>query len=59
MLGIVLTFPFLLLAWPGGMIVVAITGTEGAYLVGAGITIFLQVLALIFLVQLLRSKATS
>jgi hypothetical protein len=40
--GILLTFPFLQLAWLGGMCFVWIIGTDKAYLLGASITILMQ-----------------
>jgi hypothetical protein len=41
-IGILLTFPFLHLAWIGGMCFVSIIGTNKAYLFGASITILMQ-----------------
>lgn len=44
LLGIVITYPFLPLAWVGGMLTVSAVGSESAYLIGAFATIVLQVL---------------
>ncbi len=45
LLGIVLTLPFLPLAWVGGMALVSVSG-EATYLLGAAIAVFIQVLVL-------------
>ena len=45
-IGIILSIPFLPLAWIGGMICVQLFGTEDAYLLGAFLTIFIQVFGL-------------
>jgi hypothetical protein len=44
-MGLVVTLPFLPLAWVGGLALVSVAG-EASYLVGAAITVFLQVLGL-------------
>ena len=49
--GIILTFPFLPLAYVGGMAVVALAQTERLYLLGAFLTIFVQVFIIIFCSQ--------
>lgn len=46
--GIAVTLPFLSLAWVGGMAMVRLVGNEEAYLMGAFITIFVQVLLVLF-----------
>ncbi len=57
MLGILLTFPFLILAWLGGMLTVAVSGSEQAYIWGASLSIFLQALALTSVMKIYRGKA--
>jgi len=44
LLGIGITYPFLPLAWVGGMLTVSVVGSESAYLIGAFVTVLLQVL---------------
>lgn len=44
LLGIVISYPFLPLAWVGGSLTVSLFGSESAYLIGAFATVFLQVL---------------
>ena len=46
--GIILTFPFLPLAYVGGMAVVALTQSDTFYQVGAFLTIFAQVFTIVF-----------
>lgn len=46
-IGIVVTLPFLGLAWIGGMTAVSLVGNEAAYLAGAFLTILTQVLLLL------------
>lgn len=48
MFGIIVTLPFLGLAWIGGMVLVSLVGSEQAYLVGASLTVFLQVVSVMF-----------
>lgn len=47
LVGILLTLPFLPLAWVGGLAVVWLFGSESFYLLGAALTVFLQVVALV------------
>jgi hypothetical protein len=42
-IGLILTVPFMPIAWIGGLAMVDITGFEASYAVGMAITIFLQV----------------
>lgn len=44
LLGIIITYPFLPLAWVGGTLTVSLFGSESAYLFGAFATVVLQVL---------------
>lgn len=44
LLGIIITYPFLPLAWGGGTLTVSAFGSESAYLFGAFVTVVLQVL---------------
>ena len=44
LLGIIITYPFLPLAWVGGMLTVSVFGSESMYLIGASATVSLQVL---------------
>ncbi|AXF84437.1 hypothetical protein DTO96_100144 [Ephemeroptericola cinctiostellae] len=57
MFGILLTCPFLILAWPGGMLAVTIFGSEQAYIWGAGLMIFLQALPVTSLMKIFRNNA--
>jgi hypothetical protein len=45
--GIVATLPFLPLAWVAGMAAVSLTQSEHAYLVGASLAVFLQVILIL------------
>lgn len=56
MLGILVTLPFLGLAWVGGMTVVSVIGREDAYLVGASLTVFVQVLLILLVRNALRRR---
>jgi asparagine N-glycosylation enzyme membrane subunit Stt3 len=42
-IGLIVTLPFLPIAWIGGMAMVGITGFEASYLAGVFVAIFLQV----------------
>lgn len=44
LLGIIITYPFLPLAWVGGTLTVSMFGSESAYLFGAFAAVVLQVL---------------
>lgn len=44
LLGIIITYPFLPLAWVGGTFTVSLLGAESAYLLGAFAPVVLQVL---------------
>lgn len=49
LIGIVLSIPFLPLAWIGGMGVVWAVQNEQGYLIGAALTIFMQIYAVMTL----------
>ena len=49
MFGIALTLPFLGLAWVGGTALASLFRNEGAYLAGAALTVFLQVLLVLLI----------
>lgn len=46
-IGILITLPFLGLAWIGGMFMVSLIGMDEVYLIGSFLTILLQVLLLL------------
>jgi hypothetical protein len=56
LLGIVITYPFLPLAWVGGMLAVSVAGSESAYLIGAFATVALQVLLCMLVWSTLRMR---
>jgi hypothetical protein len=58
-LGTLVTLPFLGLAWAGGMASVSVFGSEHAYLVGASLTVFLQVLLILLVREALRRNRKS
>ena len=57
--GIVVTFPFMPIAWVGGACVASALGSERFYLFGATATVFLQAWLLVLTRVSLRKKSMS
>lgn len=54
--GIVVTYPFMPLAWVGGMLAVSLMGSESAYLFGAFTIILLQVFLCMVIWSTLKAR---
>ena len=59
LVGIIVTFPFLPLAWLGGMLFVYLFGSEQVYLLGASATVLAQVLLFMAVWSALRKNTSS
>ena len=55
-IGMVFSLPFLPIAWVGGLLAVNGAHDENAYLIGAALTVMLQVLIIFTLLNTLRGK---
>ena len=56
LVGIIVTYPFLPLAWAGGMLTVGMFGSEVVYLFGAFVTVVLQILLCMVVWSVLTTK---